>query len=65
ELIASVSVLEKGYLPPTINYEIPDPDCDLDYVPNQGRPADIQVALSNAFGFGGHNTSIAIRKYQL
>ena len=63
ELIATVCALEKNYIPPTINYETPDPDCDLDYVPNQGRAADIQVALSNAFGFGGHNTSIAIRKY--
>ena len=63
ELIASICALEKGYIPPTTNYETPDPDCDLDYVPNQGRSADIQVALSNAFGFGGHNTSIAIRKY--
>jgi 3-oxoacyl-[acyl-carrier-protein] synthase II len=63
ELIASVCAIENSYIPPTINYETPDPDCDLDYVPNQGRPADIQVAMSNAFGFGGHNTSIAIRKY--
>ncbi len=63
ELIASVCAIEKGYIPPTINYETPDPDCDLDCVPNQGCPADIQVALSNAFGFGGHNTSIAVRKY--
>ena len=63
ELIATVCALEKNYIPPTINYQTPDPDCDLDYVPNQGRAADIQVALSNAFGFGGHNTSIAIRKY--
>ena len=63
ELIATVCAVEKGYVPPTINYETPDPDCDLDYVPNEGRPTDIRVALSNAFGFGGHNTSIAIRKY--
>lgn len=63
ELIATVCALENGYAPPTINYETPDPECDLDYVPNEGRPTDIRVALSNAFGFGGHNTSIAIRKF--
>jgi 3-oxoacyl-[acyl-carrier-protein] synthase II len=63
ELIACVCAIEKDYIPPTINHETPDPACDLDYVPNQGRPADIRVALSNAFGFGGHNTSIVVRKY--
>ncbi len=64
ELIASVCALENNYIPPTINQQCPDPLCDLDYVPNEGRPADLQVALSNAFGFGGHNTSIAIRKFR-
>ncbi len=63
ELIATVCAIEEGYIPPTINYESPDPDCDLDYVPNQGRAAEIGVALSNAFGFGGHNTTLAVRKY--
>jgi 3-oxoacyl-[acyl-carrier-protein] synthase II len=63
ELIACLCAMENSYIPPTINYENPDPDCDLDWVPNQGRSADVQVALSNAFGFGGHNTSIAVRKY--
>lgn len=63
ELIASVCAIENGYIPPTINYETPDPECDLDYVPNHGRTAEIKVAISNAFGFGGHNTSIAIQKY--
>ena len=63
ELIGCIGGMEKGFLPPTINYEVPDEDCDLDYVPNESREAKIDVVLSNAFGFGGHNTSIAIRKY--
>src|SRR5256885_12297080 len=52
EAIATVLALHHGVLPPTINYETPDPDCDLDYVPNQARKQDVEVALSNAFGFG-------------
>ncbi|MDE0316557.1 MAG: beta-ketoacyl-ACP synthase II [Candidatus Poribacteria bacterium] len=63
ELIACLGGMEKGFLPPTINYELPDEECDLDYIPNESRDAKIEVALSNAFGFGGHNTSIAIRKF--
>lgn len=63
ELIGCIGGMEKGFLPPTINYEVPDEDCDLDYVPNESREAKIDVVLSNAFGFGGHNTSIAIRKF--
>ena len=63
ELIGCIGGMEKGFLPPTINYEVPDENCDLDYVPNESRDAKIDVALSNAFGFGGHNTSIAIRKF--
>jgi 3-oxoacyl-[acyl-carrier-protein] synthase II len=64
EAIASVLALHHGILPPTINYETPDPDCDLDYIPNQARKQDVDVALSNAFGFGGTNATIAIRKYR-
>ncbi len=63
ELIGCIGGMEKGFLPPTINYEVPDEECDLDYIPNESREAKFEVALSNAFGFGGHNTSIAIRKY--
>jgi 3-oxoacyl-[acyl-carrier-protein] synthase II len=63
ELIAAVRSLEEGVLHPTINYEFPDPECDLDYVPNQMRKAEIKVALSNSFGFGGHNISIAVKKF--
>ena len=63
EAIFCVQVIREGILPPTIHYETPDPDCDLDYVPNQAREADISLAISNAFGFGGHNAVLAIRKY--
>ncbi len=64
EAIATALALHHGVLPPTINYETPDPDCDLDYVPNQARKQDIEVALSNAFGFGGTNATLAFRKYR-
>jgi 3-oxoacyl-[acyl-carrier-protein] synthase II len=63
EAIATVLALHHGVLPPTINYETPDPDCDLDYVPNQARKQDVEFALSNAFGFGGTNATVAFRKY--
>jgi len=65
ELVAAIKSMEEGILHPTINYEFPDPECDLDYVPNQMRKVDAKVALSNSFGFGGHNTSIAVRKFVL
>jgi len=55
--------ISHGIIPPTTNYEHPDPDCDLDYVPNHARPAEIDVALSNSFGFGGTNACIILRKY--
>jgi 3-oxoacyl-[acyl-carrier-protein] synthase II len=55
--------LRDGILPPTINYEHPDPECDLDYVPNVARKADVQVAVSNSMGFGGHNAVLVMRKY--
>lgn len=62
EATFSVLALRYGTIPPTINYENPDPDCDLDYVPNQARTADIRVALSNSFGFGGTNACVIFRR---
>ena len=62
EGVFSVLALRHGIIPPTINYENPDPDCDLDYVPNQARRADIRVVLSNSFGFGGTNACVIFRR---
>jgi 3-oxoacyl-[acyl-carrier-protein] synthase II len=61
--IAACLALHHGILPPTINYEVPDPDCDLDFVPNQAREKKIHVALVNSFGLGGTNVVIAYRKF--
>jgi 3-oxoacyl-[acyl-carrier-protein] synthase II len=55
--------MKEGVLPPTINYETPDPECDLDYVPNEKRPQAIEYALSNSFGFGGTNASLLFKRY--
>lgn len=63
EAIFTALAIKEGVLPPTINYETPDPDCDLDYVPNEARKQDIQAAISNSLGFGGHNATIALKKY--
>jgi 3-oxoacyl-[acyl-carrier-protein] synthase II len=62
ELAATLLGMEEGWVPPTINYEFPDPECDLDYVPNKSRMCDVNVAISNSFGFGGHNAVIAVRR---
>lgn len=62
EAIMCLKAMETGQLPPTINYYTPDPECDLDYVPNVPRPADIQVAISNSIGIGGHNATLVLRK---
>jgi 3-oxoacyl-[acyl-carrier-protein] synthase II len=64
EAIATALALHHGVLPPTINYEHPDPDCDLDYVPNQARKQDVEVAASNAFGFGGTNATLIFAKHR-
>jgi 3-oxoacyl-[acyl-carrier-protein] synthase II len=63
EAIACILAIENGILPPTINYEYPDPDCDLDYVPNVSRPAAVDTAMSNSFGFGGHNATLIFKRY--
>ncbi len=63
EAILSVLAMRDGYLPPTINYERADPACDLDYIPNRGREARVQIAVSNSFGFGGSNGSVVLRAY--
>ncbi len=63
ELIASALALQNGVVPPTIGLTDPDPDCDLDYVPNVARKADVTVAISNTLGFGGHNSCVALRKW--
>jgi 3-oxoacyl-[acyl-carrier-protein] synthase II len=63
EAIITVLALKNGILPPTINYETPDPECDLYYVPNKAVERPINIALSNTFGFGGHNASLIFKKY--
>jgi len=63
EAVISALAIKDGILPPTINLEYPDPGCDLDYVPNEARRGDVNVAMSNSFGFGGHNATILFKKY--
>jgi 3-oxoacyl-[acyl-carrier-protein] synthase II len=64
EGITSLKTIETGIIPPTINYETPDPECDLDYVPNTARKATVRTVISNSFGFGGHNASLVFRAYE-
>jgi len=63
ECIATALTIANNMIPPTINYETPDPGLDLDYVPNHARKQHVSVALSNSFGFGGHNATILLKKY--
>jgi 3-oxoacyl-[acyl-carrier-protein] synthase II len=63
EAAICVLAILNGIIPPTINYAVSDPDCDLDYVPNTARQVKVDRALSNSFGFGGHNSSLIIGKY--
>ena len=63
EAVVAALAITNGILPPTINYETPDPNCDLDYVPNQPRKADVENVMSNSFGFGGHNATLILSRY--
>jgi 3-oxoacyl-[acyl-carrier-protein] synthase II len=64
ESIACILALKRGVLPPTVNYETPDPACDLDYVPNQPRQCQVRCALNNSFGFGGHNAALVFGRFE-
>ena len=64
EAIFCVWAIREGVIPPTINYQTPDPACDLDYVPNHARQKPIKVAIDNAFGFGGHNAVLVFKEYE-
>ncbi|HEX7973210.1 MAG TPA: beta-ketoacyl-[acyl-carrier-protein] synthase II, partial [Anaerolineales bacterium] len=63
EAVFAVQAIRSGVIPPTIHYQTPDPDCDLDYVPNQARQKKVKVVMSNSFGFGGHNAVLVVREY--
>jgi 3-oxoacyl-[acyl-carrier-protein] synthase II len=63
EAIFTIFALKHGLLPPTINYETPDPTCDLDYIPNDARPTELRIGVSNSFGFGGHNACVVFRRW--
>ena len=63
EAIISMLAVQRDVVPPTINYEVPDPECDLDYIPNEAREWQTDIALSNNFGFGGHNACLVVRKF--
>jgi 3-oxoacyl-[acyl-carrier-protein] synthase II len=64
EAMACVKTIQTGTIHPTINYEVPDPECDLDYVPNEARQAEVRTALSNSFGLGGQNACLVLRRFE-
>ena len=65
EAIASVLTINNNYLPPTIHYETPDPECDLNYVPNMAQEKEVHYSMSNTFGFGGHNAVLIFKSYSV
>jgi 3-oxoacyl-[acyl-carrier-protein] synthase II len=64
ETIAATLATYHNIVPPTINYETPDPECDLDYVPNVAREMNVEIAINNSFGFGGHNAVVIVKKFR-
>ena len=64
EFIVACLVVKNKIIPPTINYEIPDPQCDLDYTPNKARERNVKVAISNSLGFGGHNATLLVKEFK-
>jgi 3-oxoacyl-[acyl-carrier-protein] synthase II len=64
EAVICIKCLQTGLLPPTINLDNPDPECDLDYIPHKARQAQVDVVLSNSFGFGGHNAALVLRAFR-
>ena len=64
ELAACVMAVKEGIVPPTINLEEQDPECDLDYIPNESREVDVSAAMSNGFGFGGHNATLVVKRFE-
>lgn len=63
EAVITLKAMQRGVLPPTINQDVPDPECDLDYIPNEARNADVAIAMSNSMGFGGHNVSLIFKRW--
>ena len=64
EAIVCAKAIDEGFVPATINYKVPDEECDLDVVPNEGRNIEVKYAMSNSLGFGGHNSTILLKKYE-
>ncbi len=64
ESVLCIQAIQKQFIPPTINLETPDPECDLDYTPNRGRAATIDTVMNNSFGFGGHNAVLIFGRYK-